>query len=91
MVPSVPVHSVEHVLRPDAALHGAVLVHVNLRALHLVDQAPQSPHQHIAALVVHVNAHNTAVQDVAEENAHETRGSTRQWASIELERGDDVV
>jgi len=39
MVPSVPVHSVEHVLRPDAALHGAVLIHVNLRALHLVDQA----------------------------------------------------
>lgn len=35
-----PVYGFEDVLRPDPALHGTVLVHVNLRTLHLVDQAP---------------------------------------------------
>ena len=40
-----PVYGGEDVLWPDPALHGAVLVHVHLRALHLVDQASQTPYQ----------------------------------------------
>lgn len=55
----------EHVLGPHAPLDGAILVDVHLRALHLVDQAPQTPHQNIAALsstaraCVHASAGNS--------------------------------
>ena len=45
-----PVDGGEHVLRADAALDGTVLVHIHLGALHLVDEAPQTPHQQLAPL-----------------------------------------
>lgn len=52
VLPLMPVYGGQDVLRPDPALHGPVLVHVHLGALHLVDQAPQAPNQQVAALLL---------------------------------------
>lgn len=46
----VAVHCGEHFFWSNAALDGAVLVHVHLRPLHFVDQPLQTPHQQITAL-----------------------------------------
>lgn len=86
--PLTPLYGGEDVLRPDPALHGAVLVHVHLRALHLVDQAPQAPHQQFAALCL-VRVHAYREVGVRERTRKATTGGARcgepEEESIEFE------